>query len=96
MEKVPTAEQILLYADAVAKAPATKRKIAAEALQKWIDGNLKSSEAEKYRTELNLEIQRDSIPSKGDLECAACVAACCYWWGCDGACIAVCNVTVCR
>lgn len=92
----PTAEQILLYADALAKAPSTDKKVATEALQKWIDGKLTNQEAEKYKSVLKLGVDREPIQVKNAELCAACKAACCFWWGCNGACFALCEITACK
>ncbi|MFC2974553.1 hypothetical protein ACFOJE_20365 [Azotobacter bryophylli] len=95
--KRPTAEQILLYSDALAKAPSADRKAATDALQKWMDGSLTNQEAAKYKDMLKLTPENTSIKPMGSTEaCLACIASCCFWWGCNVACEAACAVGACK
>ncbi|MBI5331210.1 MAG: hypothetical protein HZB71_11430 [Betaproteobacteria bacterium] len=93
----PTAEQVLLYSDALAKTPSADRKVATEALQKWIDGKLTNQEAAKYKDVLKLTPKKASIKPMGSTEaCLACIAGCCVWWGCNPACEAACALGACK
>lgn len=95
----PTAAQVLNFTDALAKTPTADRKVAAEALQKWMDGKLTNQEAAKYKDALKLPQKKASAgikPMGSTEQCAACIAGCCAWWGCNPACIAGCVAGICK
>lgn len=95
----PTSEQVLNFAEALAKTPSADKKVAAEALQKWMDGKLSEQEAVKFKDALKFPQKESSktIKPMGSTEqCAACMAACCAWWGCNPACIAGCVAGICK
>jgi len=94
--KSPTAEQVLTFANVVTNSPETDQAIAAEALQKWMNGKLTNQEAEKYKALLKLP-QYGRNQAMGSVEqCAACMAGCCAWWGCNPFCIAGCVEGICK
>jgi hypothetical protein len=92
----PDANEILLFADCLSATPTADRKVAAEALQKWIDGTLTQDDATQYRASLQFP-QRDSIATlNNSTECALCLAACCGFFGCNPACVAGCVAGICK
>ena len=97
----PSAQQVLNFTDTLAATPATDKKVATEALDKWIKGTLTKHQAEEYKNKLNLS-KDDESTYKGSSfagsteQCAACLAACCAWWGCNPACIAGCVAGICK
>lgn len=93
----PTADAVISYSEAVTKSSSSDRKLAAEALQKWMDGTLTKEEASKYKDALKLP-QKDgerATRASGE-QCLACIAGCCFWWGCNPACQAACALGACK
>lgn len=103
----PTAEQVLFYSDALKRTSSADKKMAAEALQKWMNGSLTMKEAVQYKNQLKLDVsQRPTVAGKpksgmkimssDSAACLACIAGCCHWFGCNPACEAACALGACK
>lgn len=101
----PSASDVMSFSNAVANSSSTDVKLAQEALQKWMDGELTVEESEKYKSELMLSsttVENSSnllemqIMGGSTEQCMLCMAGCCFWWGCNPACIAGCVAGVCK
>ena len=69
----------------------------AEVIQRWMDGDLEINISEDDLKKRMTEAQNSITPiDRGSVECAACLAACCTWLGCNPWCTIVCQATVCK
>lgn len=75
----PNAEQVMLYVEAINSTPATDRQQAIDVLNQWLNGELQMSSMEGAPEQ-----------TMGEGEYAACLAACCTFWGCNPICVAGC------
>ena len=94
----PSAQEILLFVDTVANMPPLNSNTASEALQKWMNGTLTQDDADRYKAILQFP-QNDAktVQFAGSTaECAACIAACCGFFGCNPFCVSGCVAGVCK
>jgi len=67
-----------------------------DVLDKWIAGTLVVPYAKEDLEQRKTTLMANTQPMDNTIPCAACLAACCGFFGCDPICTAACQVTVCK